>query len=255
MTDTPRHAQWPKKLTASNAAQFSACPGSANLPAAIPGWIDPVITAEAASSKGEYIHSILAMAAGLPRQDMSRLIIALQYLEALRTQRNYKVLIEEKVEADWLPTPVHTTSDVVLYLQDELHIIDWKTGAIAVDAFDNDQLMFYAASYAYLAPKAKGAYLHIVQPWTKDWDDSVAVVYVSAQDIEQFMQRMITASQRVNTGDLTLTPGDHCTFCPANPHVRGPKGSPSCPAMMAVLYPERVELQNQLLEEEEEWFD
>ena len=38
-------------------------------------------------------------------------------------------------------------------------------------------------------------------------------------------------------GDTTLVPNDHCTFCPANPHSRGDKGSPLCPPMMQKLYP------------------
>lgn len=255
MTDVPREQRWPKKLTASSAARFSACPGSANLPEAIPGWTDPVIPETSAVSKGTVLHELLADAAGLSRSDLLRTVAALEYFAALRQTRNFKVLVEEPKEATWLPDPVTSTADAVLYLQDELHIIDWKTGSIAVDPFDNDQLMFYAATYAHLAPNASGAYLHIVQPWSKEWDSTTCVAYVSAQDIQDFMKRMVAASGRVNANDLTLTPGDHCMFCPANPHVRGPKGSPSCPAMMAVLYPERAELQQQLMEETDDFWE
>ena len=250
----PRNRKWPKKLTASTASMFSACPGSADLPSAIPSWKDPIIKPQGAASVGSKIHLVLAEAAALKRPSMHSLIRALQYFEQLRYQRNFKMLIEVTESATWLPEPVNTTADVVMYLNDELHIVDWKTGAIEVTPYDNDQMMFYAATFAHLAPKAKGVHLHIIQPWCKTWEPDAASVFVTTAEIEAYMNRMIVASQQIVNRVLTLVPGDHCTFCPANPHVRGPKGSPVCPAKEDALYPERAKARAELLEEDEEWF-
>ena len=59
--------------------------------------------------------------------------------------------------AEWLPSKPGTTADLVLYVADEIHVIDLKTGKIPVLVYDNQQLLFYAATYGHLAPKAKGA--------------------------------------------------------------------------------------------------
>jgi len=124
----------------------------------------------------------------------------------------------------------------VLYTQDELHIIDLKAGKIPVDSYDNSQLKFYALSFAHLAPKAEGVTGHIVQPWANNTNST----FYSAQELADFKQDVLSAEQDILDGDLTLTPSDECLFCPANPHSRGAKGSPFCPAMMNVLYPLQI---------------
>lgn len=48
----------------------------------------------------------------------------------------------------------------------------------------------------------------------------------------------------------TFSPGDHCKFCPANPHGRGAKGKPYCPAMMGLLYPQPAVNYDEMLESE-----
>jgi hypothetical protein len=78
--------------------------------------------------------------------------------------------------------------------------------------------------------------LHIVQPWA----DNMNSWFASAARLQQFKEEAQQTEQDLINGDTTLTPGDHCTFCPANPHGRGLRGRPYCPAMMALHYP-RVE--------------
>jgi hypothetical protein len=144
------------------------------------------------------------------------------------------VLIEQPIKATWLATAPGTTPDLVLYTSDELHVIDLKTGKIPVEVVDNEQLLFAAVTLAHLAPKAKGATMHIVQPWAggnHSW-------FASTDQIRQFMEDAIAAEAAIQQGSTTFGPGDHCTFCPANPHSRGQKGAPLCPAMMQVLYPQ-----------------
>lgn len=139
---------------------------------------------------------------------------------------------EEKVTIDWLTSRPRTTADVVVWDEETLHIIDWKTGAIAVDAVDNTQLEFYAAAWIHrVPPSVQKISVHIVQPGnTSQWLFSRRALMNRMAELEQ-------AEARVLAKDLTLVPSDHCKFCPANPHSRGDKGTPSCPAMLKLLYP------------------
>lgn len=217
-----------------------ACPASANLPLAIPNWSppDPVQEdARPAVSKGHKLHENFADIVTLPASDIRAMISALQYVEAVRSQRKFKVLSEESIEATWLASKPSTTVDLVLYLQDEIHVFDLKTGRIPVDVVNNKQLLFYAVCFAPLAPLAKGVTLHIVQPWAEGNQSWFADTTV----LKQFMADAIAAEKKILAGDTTFGPSDNCKFCPANPHSRGLKGKPLCPAMMKLLYPPIVD--------------
>ena len=127
--------------------------------------------------------------------------------------------------------------DLVLYVQDELHVVDYKTGKIPVDPVGNEQLMFYALCAAHLAPKAKGVTVHIVQPWAEIMEGWFADT-VTLQDFMKLAQQQ---EAKVTSKTIEFGPGDHCMFCPANPHSRGDKGSPLCPVMMDLLYPQHID--------------
>jgi hypothetical protein len=228
----------PKRFSASVAAQLMACPASANLDKAIVGWVDPVEdrTANNAANRGTNMHEVFASVMALPNADMQQLIRAMQYVADLRKTRRFKVLVEQTVKASWLQSQPDTQVDLVLYTQDEIHVLDLKTGRILVDVVDNAQLLYYAACFAPLAPKAKGVHLHIAQPWA----DNMEHWYADTNVLGQFMAEAQAAEARILSGDVTFGPSDHCKFCPANPHGRGAKGSPCCPAMMQILYPTHV---------------
>ena len=229
------------RFSASRAEQLIACPGSADLELSIPGFTLPEVDETVgAKGKGSELHKWLAETGKLKASDLRKLVEALAYYSEIRGQRRFKVLAEETVKAEWFQTKPKTTVAQVLYVQDELHIIEWKTGEIQVYAEDNKQLMFYAACFLHLAPKAEGVWLHIIQPWAKEGSSSW---YCSAAELQLFMQEAQEAEQKIIDKDTTLSPSDHCTFCPANPHSRGDKGRPLCPSMMNMLYPSYVDEQ------------
>jgi hypothetical protein len=212
-----------------------ACPASANLDLAIPGWEAPVEdrTKDNAANRGTNMHLFFANIVELPAKDIAAMASALQYVAELRSTRRFKVLVEQQITAEWLSTKPTTTADLVLYTQDELHILDLKTGKIPVEVVDNEQLMYGAVTYAPLAPKAKGATLHILQPWAggnHSW-------YADAATLASFMDEAVLTEKKLIAGDTTFGPSDHCKFCPAYPHSRGQKGRPMCPATMQMLYP------------------
>jgi hypothetical protein len=221
-----------ERFSASSAARHMACHASANLELAIPNYVAPVDETRAAT-QGTDRHDIFARINEFSARDMKRFATVLDYVADLRSTRRFKVLIEESITATWLPSQPKTTVDLVLYTQDEIHVIDYKNGKIPVEVIGNEQLLYYALCFAPLAPKAKGATLHILQPnggGNSSW-------FADASTLKKFMDEAIATDVAITNKDLTFGPSDHCTFCAANPHSRGVKGSPLCPALMQIYYP------------------
>lgn len=226
----------PDRFSASKAAMHMACHASANLELAIPNFVLPT-SDTVASAEGTRRHEILAQVNELSAKEMQGFADVISYIASIRSTRRFKVLIETKVQAAWLATKPYTTADLVLYTQDELHIFDYKNGKIPVEVVDNEQLLFGAVTYAPLAPKAKGATLHIMQPnaaGNQSW-------FADTTTLQQFMADAQAHETAIQQGSVTFGPSDHCTFCPANPHGRGAKGKPYCPALMQIHYPQVVD--------------
>jgi hypothetical protein len=105
------------------------------------------------------------------------------------------------------------TADAVLVDGDHLHVIDLKTGRVAVDATDNKQLLTYAlgAMRQFKAPERINCTMHIFQPrvghskWT-----------VTGQDLIEHGQRLKAAAELALTGDAPTSPSvDACRYCKA----------------------------------------
>lgn len=230
----------PERLSASAAAKHLACHASANLELAIPGYQPPPRDGNtAASIKGTNMHEILEHSAAYSAREMIGIAAAMSYVAELRLgshsakRRNFKILTEAKGEGWWLKSKPPTTSDVVLWVADEMHVVDYKFGTIPVDAHDNAQGKYYSLAFLPLAPKAQGVTFHLVQPFA----NNIESVFFSRAELEQFKAETIAAEAAIAGGSLAFGPSDHCKFCPANPHSRGAKGSARCPAMMQLLYP------------------
>ena len=231
------------RLSASYAGRLMACPGSADLTASIPGFVYPEEIDGGARATGDLWHDVLEqIVSNTTPSKMQALITALLYVQDLRSRRRFKVLTEHKGTAEWLVTKPTTTADLILYVKDEIHIIDYKTGVIPVSPVDNAQLKYYAAVFEYLAPLAKFVTVHIVQPWSKTWVRSE--IRITRAEIATFKKELQKTEEKILRKDTTLHPSDHCTFCAANPLSRGEKGKPYCPAVMQIRFP--------LIEDEEE---
>nr|DAL38051.1 MAG TPA_asm: PD-(D/E)XK nuclease superfamily protein [Caudoviricetes sp.] len=227
-----------ERFSASAASRLIQCPASGNLDVAIPNWTPPVVDHDkGAKGKGTAIHKIFEDAAAWTARDMRHIADAMDYVAELRSKRRFKVLTEYTVTAEWLPSKPLTTVDLVLYTQDEIHVVDYKTGKIPVQPELNSQLQFYALCVADLAPKAKGVTVHIVQPWAGIMD----AWFADTTQLATFMEEAQKQEAKVTSKIVEFGPGDHCTFCPANPHTRGDKGHPLCPAMMQLLYPDSTD--------------
>jgi len=183
------------------------------------------------------MHEIFEKIMGLPAKEIQYWVTVLEYMAKLRGTRRFKVLTEQKVKATWLASEPETTVDLVLYTQDELHVLDLKWGRILVDVFENDQALFYAVCFMHLAPKADGVTIHILQPAA----DNLEAVFVSRAELLEWQAKAVKAEAKILAGDVTFGPSDHCKFCPAYPHSRSAKGKPLCPATMQMLYPALID--------------
>lgn len=240
----------PERLSASVAARHLSCHASANLPLAIPGWEEPVRDPNigGAAGAGTSVHKVIedllkieyvtkSRTSKFNARDMIAMGKALVYIGEVWSKRRFRYLSEHTVHAEWLVTRPQTTADLVFYTEDQLEIVDTKWGLIPVEVVGNEQLLYYARAYAYLAPKAKWVTVHIVQPRA----DNIESWTISAAELKQFEADTIAAEAAIQSGDTTFGPSDHCKFCPAFPHSRGLKGTPLCPATLQLLYP-RVEI-------------
>lgn len=235
----------PERFSASVAGRHMACHASADLPAAIPNWVPPVVDrSKGTKATGTTVHKVVedlvntklvtkSQTVKFNAKDMLAVGRLLTYIGEVWSQRRFTVLSEHTVTATWLATNPNTTADLVFYTKDQLEIVDIKWGVIPVEVVENEQLLFYAASYGHLAPKAKGVRVHIVQPRANNMESW----FIDTSRLGQFMAEAQAAEAAIQAGDVTFGPSDHCTFCPANPHSRGDKGRPLCPTMMQLLYP------------------
>jgi hypothetical protein len=105
------------------------------------------------------------------------------------------------------------TADAVLVDGNHLHVIDLKTGRVAVEAQDNKQLLTYAlgAMRQLKAPSTIECTMHIFQPrvshskWT-----------VSGNYLELHGRRLLSAAELALSGDAPTRPSpDACRYCKA----------------------------------------
>jgi hypothetical protein len=105
------------------------------------------------------------------------------------------------------------TADAVLVDGDHLHVVDLKTGRVAVDATDNKQLLTYAlgAMRQFRAPSHITCTMHIFQPrvghskWT-----------VSGEELVEHGERLKAAAELALSGDAPTNPSpDACRYCKA----------------------------------------
>ena len=152
---------------------------------------------------------------------------ALDLLDTLDPEWKMQYAIETRVGfGDYLPG-AFGSCDVLGRMGDVAYVIDWKFGdGIAVDATENEQLMYYAAA-AMRTPEAawvfKGATsiecIIIQPPVIRRWTTTPTRIKAFEKDLKR-------AVKVASLPDAKLNPGDHCRWCPAKP---------TCPAMTGAV--------------------
>ena len=210
--ETRKHA----RLSASRTDRFMSCPGSYRLESLMP--YEPAGEAAAIGTAIHELSEIILRGGEIPTgTDPDHLSMAQGYANFVNTlvENPRKKLIEVNLDEGLqsLHPALGGTADAVLVDGDHLHIVDLKTGRVAVDAEDNKQLLTYAlgAMRQLKAPSSITCTMHIYQPrvghskWT-----------VSGNRLELHGRRLQSAAELALTSDAPTHPSvDACRYCRA----------------------------------------
>ena len=210
--ETRKHA----RLSASRTDRFMQCPGSYRLESLMP--YEPAGEAAAIGTAIHELSEIILSGHAVPANtDKDHIAMAQSYADFVNTlvENPRKKLIEVNLDEGLksLHPALGGTADAVLVDGDHLHVVDLKTGRVAVDATDNKQLLTYAlgAMRQFKAPSSITCTMHIFQPrvghskWT-----------VSGQDLVEHGAKLKAAAELALTGDAPTNPSvDACRYCKA----------------------------------------
>ena len=210
--ETRKHA----RLSASRTDRFMQCPGSYRLESLMP-W-EPAGEAAAIGTAIHELSEIILSGKEVPvGTDPDHVAMAQGYADFVNTlvENPRKKLIEVNLDEGLksLHPALGGTADAILVDGNHLHVIDLKTGRVAVEAEDNKQLLTYAlgAMRQLKAPNTIECTMHIYQPrvghskWT-----------VSGNRLELHGRRLQEAAELALSGDAPTSPSpDACRYCKA----------------------------------------
>ena len=210
--ETRKHA----RLSASRTDRFMQCPGSYRLESLMP--YEPAGEAAAIGTAIHELSEIILSGKEVPTgTDPDHVAMAQGYADFVNTlvENPRKKLIEVNLDEGLksLHPALGGTADAILVDGNHLHVIDLKTGRVAVDANDNKQLLTYAlgAMRQLKAPSSIECTMHIYQPrvghskWT-----------VSGNYLNLHGRRLLEAAELALSGDAPTNPSpDACRYCKA----------------------------------------
>lgn len=194
----------------SSAARWLLCPASAILSASLPN------PESEASAEGTRVHKLIEEAIGgtpVPSHENETVTYGIELVLDFVRKLGGNVLPEQKVV---LSDDVWGTVDVLQPLPGVTTILDYKNGAMDVQAAGNAQLMTYAAGALEQHGPSKHYRLVIVQPNSRTAGDmpDVKQSIVALEDVEAHRDRVLEAVRR-GLGGEAPHPGRHCRYCPA----------------------------------------
>jgi hypothetical protein len=140
------------------------------------------------------------------------------YLDTVRAemQPHTKLEIEKGFHLHWIHPDAYGTNDACVSEPfGKLTVFDYKHGAgIAVDAEDNEQLMYYGVGAAKSGDFAEVEFV-IVQPRASHRDGPVRRWTIKIDQLAEWEKKLKAAIERVFAPNAELKTGDHCRFCPA----------------------------------------
>ena len=217
------------RLSASRTERFMACPGSVLLENQMP--YEP--SGEAAAI-GTHIHELGEMLLNGTSYDeikasgveIEHLDMAQQYADFVNNlcENPRKKLIEVNVDKGLksLHPALGGTADAILVDGNMLHVVDLKTGRIAVDAEDNKQMLTYAlgAMRQFNAPESIDVTVHIFQPKTghSKWATTGKRLIQHGEELKAAAELALSPNAPTNPGT------EQCRWC---------KAKPICPSLRA----------------------
>jgi hypothetical protein len=224
----------------STAKRVMNCPGSVALV-----QLAPPSPSSIYADKGTLLHTVISdvLAEDKAPEDMlglqyegqtfdqemldDKINPALALFDRLDPQREMALAVETRVGFGKFLPGAFGSCDVLGRIGDTAYVIDWKFGdGIAVDAEQNEQLMYYAAAamrtpeVAWVFDGAVAIECVIIQPPViRQWTTTPARIKAFEKELKQ----AVKVSAQPNA---PLKAGDHCKFCPARP---------TCPQMTGAV--------------------
>ena len=202
----------------STAKRLINCPGSRALVDKMPPS-KPSVYAEEGTRLHNAMHAILSLNADIAEFDNhEKLRFALDSLNDIDPNRELEFQTEISVHFGGFLAGVFGSCDLLGRIGNRAVVLDWKFGdGVAVDAVENDQLLFYTAA-GMRTPEARWAFkgvteieLIIVQP------PRVSRWLTTPGRVKAFERTLFDAVQASYKTDAPLNYGDHCRWCPAKP--------------------------------------
>lgn len=232
-------------LGASNASRWWACPGSVALTRDMPNASSEYAQegtaahalAELALKNGVSCHTYvgITLEGHEVTEEMADYVdIFVDYCQSRKSEKS-QVFIEQQFSLAALnpPEPMFGTADCVVL--DELtqqprlvslEVVDLKYGqGVAVDAFENKQLLYYALGVClqFHSAPIHDVKVTIVQPRASHPDGIIRSFELDITDVMGFAQELMEHARATQVAGAALVAGSHCRFCPA---------SGKCPAQL-----------------------
>lgn len=202
----------------STAKRLINCPGSRALVNTVPEKPSSKY-AEEGSRLHDAMHMILSHGAKVEDYpDNEKLILALDALNKIDPNNELEFATEVNVHFGGFLAGVFGSCDLAGRIRNSAILLDWKFGdGVAVDAEENEQLMFYTAA-GMRTPELRWVFenvdeieLIIVQPpYVKRW-------VTTPGRIKAFERTLFEAVQESFKPNPTYASGDHCRWCAAKP--------------------------------------
>lgn len=202
----------------STAKRLINCPGSRALVNTVPEKPTSKY-AEEGSRLHDAMHMILSHGASVDDYtDNEKLILALDSLNEIDPNSELEFATEVNVHFNDFLAGVYGSCDLAGRIRNRAVVLDWKFGdGVAVDAEENEQLMFYAAAgmrteaLRWVFEGVDEIELIIVQPpYVKRW-------LTTPGRIKAFERTLYDAVQQSFKPDAPFAAGDHCRWCSAKP--------------------------------------
>lgn len=203
---TKQHA----KLSASASRRWIACPASVQ---ECEGMQRSETTA--AAERGTKIHEAaesMLNDEGTTETQQDIIDAASEFKEYVRSFNFDELYVETQV---YVSDDCWGTADVIGVKNDELYIVDLKSGAYPVFAEENSQLMIYAVGALkkfYPNKVFKNIHLIIFQPTIKNFDEFV----ITQKELLDWSKRVLSpAIKAALSNEASYNVGLHCKFCDA----------------------------------------
>ncbi len=214
------------RFSPSAAHRWMNCPGSLLASETVENTTSPQ------AERGTRLHEIAAGILqgsktdfGMEAEDLRIVNEYISYVLNIHEQHvTSSLFVERKVQ---LTSDIWGTADAIVVQPYVVHIIDLKTGSQQVDAFDNPQLMIYAAAVLsefnvlpsdfHSDKPPVEVVMHIAQPSLNHFDSHA----MPSAELTKYANKVIKASQAALCADAKFVPSENnCKFCPVRSNCK-----------------------------------